>query len=286
MQTIALEKENAQVYVVSAFLQGRNEMKDRLRQIATFIGIVAGILINTFASRGDTPSNADVGQISDQTNTLITPTGATFAIWGLIFGWTLVYAIYQALPGQRDNPLHRRIGWWAALNGIGGGLWTLAFTSRQFILAWALIVVLLVALLVVSVRTGLGRNAPHGRDYWLVYAPFNINFAWISIATILNTTQVLQYVIGWDGAPLSAQTWGALLIVIAAALGVWQVVGLRNIPFGLVVVWALAGVAAANAGIAPVLIAAVTAIVLVVIALGVTLLRRSASTGGRRSSAA
>jgi hypothetical protein len=249
-------------------------MKDIVRQIGTLVAIAAGILINSNPFRGGSLGNSDVGRISDQTNTLITPAGGTFAIWGLIFGWTLLFAIHQALPSQRSNPLYRRVGWWAALNGIGGGLWTLAFTSRQFILAWALIVVLLIALLAVSVRTGLGGNTPSGRDYWLVYVPFNINFGWITVATIINTVQVLQYVAGWDGTPLNPQIWAALLIVVAAIIGLWQVLRLDNIPFGLVIVWALSGIAAAKAGIAAVLIPSVVAAVLVAIALLVELMRR------------
>src|SRR4028119_952565 len=137
-------------------------MKDLVRQIGTFMGIVGGIVINSTAFRGGRLGDSDIGQISDRTNTLITPADGTFAIWSIIFAWTLVFSVHQALPSQRENPLYRRIGWWAALNGVAGGLWSVAFSNLQFVTAWLLMLVLFGALLMVSVRTGLGRRSEGG----------------------------------------------------------------------------------------------------------------------------
>jgi hypothetical protein len=118
-----------------------------------------------------------------------------------------------------------------------------------------------------SIGAGLGSATPTGRDYWLAYVPFNINFGWITVATIVNTVQVLQYVVGWDGGPVNAEVWAASLVCVAAGIGVWQVVQLRNLPFGLVVVWALGGIAVAKAGVLYVLVPAVLGAGLVALAL-------------------
>jgi hypothetical protein len=254
-------------------------MKDRVRQIGTFVGIIGGIMLDSTRFRGGRLGDSDIGEISDRTNTLITPADGTFAIWSIIFAWTLVFAVHQALPSQRENPLYCRIGWWAAVNGVAGGLWSLAFSNLQFVAAWLLMLVLFGSLLIVSVRIGLGRTTPRDRAYWLAYMPFNINFGWITIATMVNTVQVLQYVVGWDGTPLSAEVWAAVLICAAAGIGVWQVVQLRNVPLGLVVMWALGGVAIAKVGISLVLIPAVLAVVLVASALVLTVYQRRSTPG-------
>lgn len=238
--------------------------RDLVRQIATLVAIVAGIAIN---SGGVNVADSDVGAIANQTATSILPADYTFAIWAVIFLWTLLFAVHQALPSQRENPLYRRVGWWAALNGIGGGLWTLAFTNQQFVVAWLLMLVLLGALLVASVRTGLGHATPTGRDYWLAYVPFNINFGWIAVATIVNTAQVLQSSLGWGGAPLSPQLWATLLVIVATLLGLWQVLRLGNLPFGLVVAWALVGVAVGQVSAALVSFSAIGAAAVVLLAL-------------------
>lgn len=249
--------------------------RDITRQIATLLGIIGGVAINSIpATGGGFDSDTGVGAISDQTFTLITPADYTFSIWGIIFIWTIVFAVHQALPSQRENPLYRRIGWWAALNGVLTGLWTLLFISRQFTLAWLLILVIFGTLLTLSVRAGLGRATPGGRDYWLAYVPFNINFGWVTVATIVNTAQVLRHVAGWEGAPLSAPVWAMILVVVAAAVGLWQVLRLGNTPFGAVLVWALAGIAVGQSTVALVLFPAVVATVLVAAALVVEIIRQ------------
>jgi hypothetical protein len=248
--------------------------RDIVRQIVTLVAIVAGIGINVLPGVSGGFGSSDVGAISDQTNTLITPAGITFAIWGVIFTAQIAFAIYQALPSQRENPIFRRMGWFVAFNGIGQGLWTLLFINRQFVLALVLIVALLVALVLASVRIGLGRSAPTGRNYWLAYLPININLGWLAVATIVNAAQVLQYVAGWTGAPLSSQAWAAIMVVVAAALGAIMVLRFDNIPFGLVVVWALSGIALRSADTLTVQIVSVITAVLVAGAVIVEFVRR------------
>ena len=43
-------------------------------------------------------------------------------MWGPIFALSLAYTVYQALPGGRQNPLLRRVGWFAAAAFAGNGL--------------------------------------------------------------------------------------------------------------------------------------------------------------------
>jgi hypothetical protein len=42
------------------------------------------------------------------------PAGYAFTIWSLIFTLSLGYAVWQALPSERENPLLRRVGWLTA----------------------------------------------------------------------------------------------------------------------------------------------------------------------------
>jgi hypothetical protein len=44
----------------------------------------------------------------------VIPAGYTFTVWFVIYAGAFVYAVYQALPQQRTNPLLRRIGWWTS----------------------------------------------------------------------------------------------------------------------------------------------------------------------------
>merc|ERR1711865_28084 len=48
----------------------------------------------------DLPNNGD---ISDKYQTLVTPFGLSFTIWGLIFIWQLIWVVWQLLPSQRNS---------------------------------------------------------------------------------------------------------------------------------------------------------------------------------------
>ncbi len=251
-------------------------MRDTIRQIITFLGIIGGIVLNSVPAFGGSliPTDSAVNTFADRTATYLLPADGTFFIWSVIFLWTAVFAVHQALPVQRENALYRQIGYGAALNGIAGGLWTLAFVNQQYVLAWLLILVLFGSLLTVTLRIGFGSYAPRGRDYWLAYVPFNINFAWISVATIINTAQVLRYVWDWGGEPLSPQLWAALLVLMAVALGLWQLRQLNNIPFGMVVAWAISGIAVEQAATPLVLVPAVAGVLMLIAALIVRLAQK------------
>jgi uncharacterized membrane protein (UPF0136 family) len=63
---------------------------------------------------------------------------------------------------------------------------------------------------------------------------------WISIATIANISAYLKF-INWTGG-ISDSLWVIILIAIAALLSLFMVLVRKNIPFGLVVLWALYGI--------------------------------------------
>src|SRR4028119_334764 len=54
-------------------------MKDRVRQIGTFVGIIGGIMLDSTRFRGGRLGDSDIGEISDRTNTLITPADGPFS---------------------------------------------------------------------------------------------------------------------------------------------------------------------------------------------------------------
>ena len=78
-------------------------MKDLVRQIIVILTVIATITINILANA--LPLNGlNTGEISDQFLVLFVPAGYVFSIWGLIYIGLIAYAIFQALPSQRENP--------------------------------------------------------------------------------------------------------------------------------------------------------------------------------------
>ncbi len=249
----------------------RSSPKDLTRQVANALIIPIAIAVSFWPRR----EGHDIGDISRNTEPLLAAAGWAFGIWGLIYLGQLAYAIYQALPSQRANPVLRRVGEFTALSCLGGGLWTAFFTAEMFGAAWVTMLLTLGAL--VSVEIQLGNAARHGRELWLIRLPFALNLGWISVATILNSAHFFSNSWGWNGEPLNPLAWSLVMTAVATALGVVMAVFRRNLAFAAAVAWGLAGIAAAKRLDAPSLsaLAAVGAVLLVglIIAEGIAMRR-------------
>ena len=85
-------------------------MKDITRQILVILSVLVTLVVNILANA--LPLNGqNTGQISDRFNVYFVPAGYVFSIWGFIYIGLIAYAIFQALPSQRENPRLRRVGY-------------------------------------------------------------------------------------------------------------------------------------------------------------------------------
>ena len=77
--------------------------RDVVRQVANVAGAIFQIAVPVFTGPA-------VGRVSAENPTLVVPADYAFVIWTPIFLLALIYAVYQALPANRENPLLRKIG--------------------------------------------------------------------------------------------------------------------------------------------------------------------------------
>ena len=83
--------------------------KDTLRQLLVVLGVIAVIVVNILANA--LPLNGlDTGEISDRFDIYFVTAGYVFSIWLPIYLGLIAYAIFQALPAQKENPRLRSIG--------------------------------------------------------------------------------------------------------------------------------------------------------------------------------
>jgi hypothetical protein len=222
-------------------------MKDTLRQITVILTILATIVINTLANA--LPINGlNTGQISDRFQVYFVPAGYVFSIWGLIYLGLIAFAIYQALPSQRENARLRATGWWITLGGLANSTWIFLWHYEQFPLTLVAMLVLLATLIVTYLRLGIGRTTVPAAETWAVRLPFSIYLGWITVATVANVTSLLDY-LNWDGFGLSPETW--MLVVLAAMLGIAALMNFirRDVAYALVILWALAGISIKHAAV-------------------------------------
>jgi len=130
---------------------------------------------------GDT--NTD---LSKKYQTLVTPAGWAFSIWGPIFIWEGVFTVAQLVPKYRASKVLPAIApfWWAAcIFQIG---WSLVFAQDLVALALVLMLCILASLLGVLWRRD-AVEIDSFAEYWLLRAPFSLHAGWIIAASAVNT---------------------------------------------------------------------------------------------------
>ncbi|KZE11450.1 MULTISPECIES: hypothetical protein [Sphingomonas] len=206
-----------------------------------------------------------IGEQSNMVRTLVTPAGWAFAIWGALYTGTIVFAVYQALPKQRGNPLLARLRMPAAGAFLGNALW--AAYTQLFGLSFpsAIIILFTLLCLIATLRTFSGW--PHGfsaGERWCAALPLTALTSWLTVASIVNIAATLRFH-GVD-AGAAAPLVSALLLVVAGAIAAAALIATRGCPpYALVFLWALAAIWAAGGQAATLVALAVLAAALLVV---------------------
>jgi hypothetical protein len=219
-------------------------MKNVVRQILVAVSILATLVVNVLADA--LPLNGkNTGVISDQFQVWFVPAGYVFAIWGLIYIGLITYGVYQALPSQRDNPRLRNADGFFILSGVANCLWLFLWHYEQFVGTLAVMLVLLASLIAVYLRLGIGETKASKTETWLVRVPISVYLGWITVATVANVTELLDY-LKWNGFGLPAYLWFLVVLVAVLVIATLMSVNRKDIAYTLVILWALAGVAYKN----------------------------------------
>lgn len=222
--------------------------KDQIRQIAVVIFITVMIVMNILANA--LPLNGqNTGEISDQFQVFFVPAGYVFSIWFIIYVGLVAYAVYQAQPAQRENPRLRAVGWPVVLSSLANIAWLFFWHYNLFVLTIIAMLTLLVLLVVIYLRLGIGKRAVAKEMKWAVHVPFSIYLGWITVATIANASDLLYY-LGWNGAPLAPEVWAVIMLAAALIITTLMLLTRRDVAYALVIVWAAIGIAVKQVGVA------------------------------------
>jgi hypothetical protein len=216
-------------------------MKNIIRQIAVVVTVIITLVVNILADV--LPINGlNTAAISNSFNVYFVPAGYVFAIWGVIYIGLIAYAVYQALPAQRENPRLQATGWWAALGGLANSAWIFLWHYELFVWTLVAMFTLLATLIIVYLRLGTGRTSVSSAEKWAVRIPFSIYLGWISVATIANVSDVLDY-LKWNRFGHSAGLWMIIILAVVVLLASAMNFLRRDVAYAAVILWALAGIA-------------------------------------------
>ncbi|MGB9841899.1 MAG: TspO/MBR family protein [Candidatus Bathyarchaeales archaeon] len=207
------------------------------------LAFLATLIVNGLAGSTTVIGGKVTAQISDANPTLITPAGYVFSIWGIIYILLGVFVIFQALPSEKGKDYQKRIGWLFILSSLLNIAWLFLWQFEQLIPSVALMFLLLATLITIYLRLDVGKSAASLRERLAVYLPFSVYLGWITIASIANVAVALVSV-NWDGFGINPETWATLIIIIALVITLLVIATRKDIAYGLVIIWALVGIAA------------------------------------------
>lgn len=158
-----------------------------------------------------------VGAVSRKYQTLVSPGGGAFAIWGAIYLWESIAVIAMLLPAYRGSKVVSAIGPWWCFACVCQGLWIPVWTSDSPIFAQVLIVGDLVGL--IGVNWAADRIGRLGlSEYWLLRAPFSLHTGWVIAASSVGFNIVADYLKASAGQLLSIAIVSLAVVLMVASL--------------------------------------------------------------------
>jgi hypothetical protein len=221
--------------------------KIRLLAIFNFLAFLLAFTVSNLSQWGLLGFSNTMATVSAKYETVFTPAGITFAIWGIIYIALFAFCIYHIFlaytqhADQRVNQDVRKMDLFFVLNNLATALWVYAFLTELLFASVVLIFIQLFSLLMIHIRLDIynTRRALLGRVF--SQAPLSIYFAWICVATVANTSAWLV-AIDWDAWGIHPQYWAIVMIGVVTLISLFVIFVRRNIFFGIVVMWALYGI--------------------------------------------
>jgi hypothetical protein len=210
-------------------------------RIAALVTIVANVVINYATALSDEQSFG-MSDASSRYPSLFTPAVYGFAIWGVIYGASLVYAVMSLLPAQLNVRLHDRVAPWLMLTNALGMLWQLLFIDGQLGPSVLVILAMFTSSLLAYSLANDHVKGERLSQWWR--APFALWLGWLAVAALTNLNIALV-VAGGSASVFAGPVWASLLVCAAAgfALTIEVLHGDAVVPF--VVSWASAAIAVA-----------------------------------------
>jgi hypothetical protein len=238
---------------------------------SNIIAFAFTVIVNGLAGSTTLIGGVNTAQISDSNPTLITPAGYVFAIWGIIYVLLGVFVIFQALPSQKEKEYTKKIGWLFVLSSIINIAWLFLWQYKFLSYSVVLMFLLLATLIFIYLRLGIGQSPVTLREKLAIHVPFSVYIGWITIASIADVSVTLVSM-NWNGFGIDPEIWATLIIVVALVITLLVLATRRDIAYGLVIVWALTGIAVKQNGNQNIVTLTEASAIIVLVALAATIL--------------
>lgn len=221
--------------------------RDLTRQVSVLVLAVIALFGAAWGAGafGGTPTSEAADGALSASATPVAPGTTAFSIWSVIYVGLIAYAVWQALPAQRESARQRSMGWLAALSMLLNAGWLLVVQAGS---VWASVVVMaaLLTTLVLILERVMATPSSSRLETILVDGTFGLYLGWVTVAAIANVVAAVKTSEPGD-LGLGATGWSVVLLVVAAAIAVGFAVHTGGrVSINLAMAWGLAWIAVAR----------------------------------------
>ena len=215
-----------------------------LLQVLNLLSYLAVLVVNGLANAIPLGGNT-TGDISAMHPNLFVPAGLTFSIWGVIYLALGIFVVFQARDlwhrQKIEMPYLKAINGFFVISCLANISWLFAWHYNQALLSLLVMIVLLLTLILIYTRLGIGQRKVDSHIYYFVHLPFSLYLGWITVATIANVTAVLVR-LNWNGWGISDVLWTCLVIIVGLVITLINTIRRGDIAYAAVIIWAYLGI--------------------------------------------
>lgn len=178
-----------------------------------------------------------VDSVSANYETLFTPAGYVFSIWGVIYMSFLIYGVYQLMPSQSQKPIYDQLAMPMIIINALAAIWIACFVNGYITTSLCIITIMLVTGAIAYSRL----NSSQYQYSYRIKFPFRIFFGWITVATIVNLSLWIEY-LRMEIPGISETVLTVVFISLATLAGLGVSYRFKDRIYPLVICWACIGI--------------------------------------------
>lgn len=211
----------------------------RVKSWINLIAFVITLIVNYLTASGFINGMSQKA-VSNKYNTLITPAGFAFSIWGLIYLLIGISLVYMLLKNKETKVkiLINIITPIFLFNCLFNILWNISFSYEKIGISTIFIFLMLINLILINKKLYDYRKEI---EYRLTSVAFGIYVGWITIASSVNILAFLIS-INWDGFGISQTIWAPIILLITIIISTLVNMKLNNAVYLLPIAWAIFGI--------------------------------------------
>lgn len=217
-------------------------------QIANGIALVSTIIINYLSNTGFI-NGTTIGEVSNGLQTLFTPAGYAFSIWGFIYLLLIGFIFYQGrslfTSNTSTDDVVLNIGWWFVISCAANSIWVFSWLYGATGLSCFFILLLLFSLMQIIFRCRMELDDEPFSRLLFVSWPFVFYAGWVTVASIANISAYL-FKTNWDRFGFKPDTWAIVMIIVAVVINILAIHKRNLREFALVGAWALIAIGIRN----------------------------------------